>query len=106
MIRLHWCHKIWDPCVNEGLIMGPTLNLCNGIAVRGFGYNHPIQICQPVKCSITMLMYTATMDSGSTSDKPNVVSVPDVQKSGTKTKPNASSDKHLQFSYSVTVEPP
>ena len=50
-----------------------------------------------------MIMYTqgATLDSGSTPDKPDVVSVPDVQESGTETKPDASSNNHLQFSYSV-----
>ena len=100
MTRPHQRHKIWDPCGYGGLILGPPLNLCNGVAVRGFGYN---QICQPIKCSITMIMYTqgATLDSGSTPDKPDVVSVPDVQESGTETKPDASSNNHLQFSYSV-----
>ena len=50
-----------------------------------------------------MIMHTqgVTMDSGSTSDKPDVVSVPDVQESGTETKPDASLNKHLQFSYDV-----
>ena len=43
-----------------------------------------------------MYLYTqgTTMDSGSTSDKPDVVSVANVQESGTETKSDASSDKH------------
>lgn len=90
MTRPHQHHKIW---CERGPDKGPPLNLCNGVAVRGFGYN---RICQPVKCSITMIMYTqgATMDGGSTSDKPDVVSVANVQESGTETKSDASSDKH------------